>query len=207
MRLASDPGSDPDPDSDPRQHQLQPRLFVRLRLSETWISPCSIPGSAACAFYMDDIERVFNGRFKEQRTSDMSWTPVPEEQVPRPRWVRQHRSSASSGVSLSALALKRPCACRRPGRGCVRATARPRTTSPRFSSRTRRWHLSSHTLWWTRPSPPSTTGPASPGPPAGNTHTDIGYHTKPRPPRLLLLHLSSFCTKWVKYWWQIFQRK
>uniref|UniRef100_A0A3Q3X2Z9 Sema domain-containing protein n=1 Tax=Mola mola TaxID=94237 RepID=A0A3Q3X2Z9_MOLML len=45
----------------------------------------SIPGSAACAFYMDDIERVFNGRFKEQRTSDMSWTPVPEEQVPRPR--------------------------------------------------------------------------------------------------------------------------
>ncbi|KAF6715148.1 Semaphorin-6D [Oryzias melastigma] len=45
----------------------------------------SIPGSAVCAFYMDDIERVFNGKFKEQRTSDSSWTPVPEEQVPRPR--------------------------------------------------------------------------------------------------------------------------
>ncbi|XP_033950271.1 semaphorin-6D-like [Pseudochaenichthys georgianus] len=45
----------------------------------------SIPGSAVCAFYMDDIESVFDGKFKEQRTSDSSWTPVPEEQVPRPR--------------------------------------------------------------------------------------------------------------------------
>uniref|UniRef100_A0A3B4XVV9 Sema domain, transmembrane domain (TM), and cytoplasmic domain, (semaphorin) 6Ca n=1 Tax=Seriola lalandi dorsalis TaxID=1841481 RepID=A0A3B4XVV9_SERLL len=45
----------------------------------------SIPGSAVCAFYMDDIEKVFNGKFKEQRTSDSSWTPVPDEQVPRPR--------------------------------------------------------------------------------------------------------------------------
>ncbi|KAM6899682.1 semaphorin-6D-like [Xenentodon cancila] len=45
----------------------------------------SIPGSAVCAFYMDDIEKVFNGKFKEQRTSDSSWTPVTDEQVPRPR--------------------------------------------------------------------------------------------------------------------------
>ncbi|XP_035038184.2 semaphorin-6D isoform X2 [Hippoglossus stenolepis] len=45
----------------------------------------SIPGSAVCAFYMDDIEKVFNGKFKEQRTSDSSWTPIPDEQVPRPR--------------------------------------------------------------------------------------------------------------------------
>ncbi|XP_034016334.1 semaphorin-6D-like isoform X2 [Thalassophryne amazonica] len=45
----------------------------------------SIPGSAVCAFYMDDIEKVFNGKFKEQRTSDSSWTPVPDDQVPRPR--------------------------------------------------------------------------------------------------------------------------
>lgn len=45
----------------------------------------SIPGSAVCAFYMDDIERVFSGRFKEQKTSDSAWTPVPEEQVPTPR--------------------------------------------------------------------------------------------------------------------------
>ncbi|KPP66306.1 hypothetical protein Z043_115202 [Scleropages formosus] len=45
----------------------------------------SITGSAVCAFYMDDIERVFNGRFKEQRSSESAWTAVPEEQVPKPR--------------------------------------------------------------------------------------------------------------------------
>ncbi len=36
---------------------------------------------------MDDIEKVFNGRFKEQRNSESAWTPVPDEMVPKPRWV------------------------------------------------------------------------------------------------------------------------
>ncbi|KAG5856532.1 hypothetical protein ANANG_G00008930 [Anguilla anguilla] len=45
----------------------------------------SITGSAVCAFYMDDIEKVFSGKFKEQKSSELAWTPVPEEQVPRPR--------------------------------------------------------------------------------------------------------------------------
>uniref|UniRef100_A0A672PUR5 Semaphorin-6D-like n=2 Tax=Sinocyclocheilus grahami TaxID=75366 RepID=A0A672PUR5_SINGR len=45
----------------------------------------SIPGSAVCGFYLDDIERVFNGKFKEQKNSDSMWTPVPEEHVPKPR--------------------------------------------------------------------------------------------------------------------------
>uniref|UniRef100_A0A8C9SX73 Semaphorin 6Cb n=1 Tax=Scleropages formosus TaxID=113540 RepID=A0A8C9SX73_SCLFO len=45
----------------------------------------SITGSAVCAFYMDDIEKAFNGKFKEQRSSESAWTPVPEEQVPKPR--------------------------------------------------------------------------------------------------------------------------
>lgn len=45
----------------------------------------SIPGSAVCGFYLDDIERVFNGKFKEQKNSDSMWTAVPEEQVPKPR--------------------------------------------------------------------------------------------------------------------------
>ncbi|XP_018531618.1 sema domain, transmembrane domain (TM), and cytoplasmic domain, (semaphorin) 6E isoform X1 [Lates calcarifer] len=45
----------------------------------------SITGSAVCAFYMDDIERAFSGKFKEQRNSESAWTPVPEEQVPKPR--------------------------------------------------------------------------------------------------------------------------
>ncbi|XP_014636174.1 PREDICTED: semaphorin-6D isoform X5 [Ceratotherium simum simum] len=45
----------------------------------------SIPGSAVCAFSMDDIEKVFKGRFKEQRTPDSVWTAVPEDKVPKPR--------------------------------------------------------------------------------------------------------------------------
>uniref|UniRef100_A0A8C8VRG7 Semaphorin 6C n=1 Tax=Pelusios castaneus TaxID=367368 RepID=A0A8C8VRG7_9SAUR len=45
----------------------------------------SITGSAICAFYLDDIERVFNGKFKEQKNADSAWTPVPEEKVPKPR--------------------------------------------------------------------------------------------------------------------------
>uniref|UniRef100_A0A3Q2WV37 Semaphorin 6Cb n=1 Tax=Haplochromis burtoni TaxID=8153 RepID=A0A3Q2WV37_HAPBU len=45
----------------------------------------SITGSAVCAFYMDDIEKAFSGKFKEQKNSESAWTPVPEEQVPKPR--------------------------------------------------------------------------------------------------------------------------
>ncbi|XP_065121112.1 semaphorin-6D isoform X3 [Paramisgurnus dabryanus] len=45
----------------------------------------SIPGSAVCAFSMADIESVFRGRFKEQKTADSVWTPFPEEKLPKPR--------------------------------------------------------------------------------------------------------------------------
>ncbi|XP_020496870.2 semaphorin 6D isoform X3 [Labrus bergylta] len=45
----------------------------------------SIPGSAVCAFSMADIEKVFWGRFKEQKTPDSVWTPFPEEKLPKPR--------------------------------------------------------------------------------------------------------------------------
>nr|XP_055029408.1 sema domain, transmembrane domain (TM), and cytoplasmic domain, (semaphorin) 6D, like isoform X1 [Misgurnus anguillicaudatus]XP_055029409.1 sema domain, transmembrane domain (TM), and cytoplasmic domain, (semaphorin) 6D, like isoform X1 [Misgurnus anguillicaudatus] len=45
----------------------------------------SIPGSAVCAFSMADIESVFRGRFKEQKTTDSVWTPFPEEKLPKPR--------------------------------------------------------------------------------------------------------------------------
>jgi len=34
---------------------------------------------------MDDIEKVFKGRFKEQKTPDSVWTAVPEDKVPKPR--------------------------------------------------------------------------------------------------------------------------
>uniref|UniRef100_A0A8C2QRW6 Semaphorin-6C n=1 Tax=Capra hircus TaxID=9925 RepID=A0A8C2QRW6_CAPHI len=46
----------------------------------------SIPGSAVCAFYLDDIERGFEGKFKEQRSLDGAWTPVSEDRVPSPRY-------------------------------------------------------------------------------------------------------------------------
>uniref|UniRef100_A0A3Q3JL59 Sema domain-containing protein n=1 Tax=Monopterus albus TaxID=43700 RepID=A0A3Q3JL59_MONAL len=45
----------------------------------------SIPGSAVCAFSMADIEKVFSGRFKEQKTPDSVWTPFSEEKLPKPR--------------------------------------------------------------------------------------------------------------------------
>ncbi|KAH0628148.1 hypothetical protein JD844_008934 [Phrynosoma platyrhinos] len=45
----------------------------------------SIPGSAVCAYDILDIANVFTGRFKEQKSPDSIWTPVPDERVPRPR--------------------------------------------------------------------------------------------------------------------------
>ncbi|XP_060057686.1 semaphorin-6C isoform X2 [Erinaceus europaeus] len=45
----------------------------------------SIPGSAVCAFYLDDVERGFEGKFKEQRSVDGAWTSVSEDRVPSPR--------------------------------------------------------------------------------------------------------------------------
>ncbi|XP_061462874.1 semaphorin-6C isoform X2 [Rhineura floridana] len=45
----------------------------------------SITGSAVCGFYMDEVERVFNSKFKEQKNADAAWTPIPEDKVPKPR--------------------------------------------------------------------------------------------------------------------------
>ncbi|XP_058916991.1 semaphorin-6A isoform X4 [Kogia breviceps] len=45
----------------------------------------SIPGSAVCAYDMHDVATVFTGRFKEQKSPDSTWTPVPDERVPKPR--------------------------------------------------------------------------------------------------------------------------
>lgn len=65
----------------------------------------SITGSAVCAFYMDDIERVFSGKFKEQKTSESAWTPVPDEQVPKPRYVSLHRAWVMAPLSASSLII------------------------------------------------------------------------------------------------------
>uniref|UniRef100_A0A8C7DRK9 Semaphorin 6C n=1 Tax=Naja naja TaxID=35670 RepID=A0A8C7DRK9_NAJNA len=45
----------------------------------------SITGSAICAFDMDEVGRVFDGRFKEQKNTDAGWTPISEDKVPTPR--------------------------------------------------------------------------------------------------------------------------
>uniref|UniRef100_A0A8D0H0G9 Semaphorin 6B n=1 Tax=Sphenodon punctatus TaxID=8508 RepID=A0A8D0H0G9_SPHPU len=45
----------------------------------------SIPGSAVCAFDMAQVAAVFEGRFREQKSPESIWTPVPEELVPKPR--------------------------------------------------------------------------------------------------------------------------
>uniref|UniRef100_A0A672ULZ0 Semaphorin 6C n=1 Tax=Strigops habroptila TaxID=2489341 RepID=A0A672ULZ0_STRHB len=48
--------------------------------------PNSIPGSAVCAFYLADMERAFEGPFAEPRGAAGTWTPVPEDRVPQPRY-------------------------------------------------------------------------------------------------------------------------
>lgn len=45
----------------------------------------SIPGSAVCAFRMDDIMDAFEGRFRSQRDSTSNWLPIAKEAVPEPR--------------------------------------------------------------------------------------------------------------------------
>ncbi|XP_036433847.1 semaphorin-6C-like [Colossoma macropomum] len=63
----------------------------------------SIPGSAVCGFYMDEIERVFRGTFKEQRGTDSAWSAVPEEQVPKPRPGSCAGDGSASAFSSSVL--------------------------------------------------------------------------------------------------------
>lgn len=46
----------------------------------------SIPGSAVCVFDMQQLAHVFEGRFKEQKSPESIWTPVPDETVPKPRY-------------------------------------------------------------------------------------------------------------------------
>ncbi|KAM9480177.1 semaphorin-6B isoform 6-T6 [Salvelinus alpinus] len=46
----------------------------------------SIPGSAVCAFDMEQLAGVFDGRFKEQKSPESIWTPVPDELIPKPRY-------------------------------------------------------------------------------------------------------------------------
>jgi hypothetical protein len=42
-------------------------------------------GSAICTFRLEDLEKTFEGKFKEQATSTSMWLPVPLASVPQPR--------------------------------------------------------------------------------------------------------------------------
>ncbi|XP_065368622.1 semaphorin-1A [Calliphora vicina] len=63
----------------------------------------AIPGSAVCAFNVDDIMEAFQGRFKSQKDSQSQWLPVQEEQVPEPRpgqCVEDSRTLSSLAVNF-----------------------------------------------------------------------------------------------------------
>ncbi|KAM3825221.1 semaphorin-6C isoform 3-T3 [Vipera latastei] len=66
----------------------------------------SITGSAICAFYMEEVERVFGGRFKEQKNADAGWTPISEDKVPTPRYrLTRLAVDASAGPSRNGIVL------------------------------------------------------------------------------------------------------
>lgn len=64
----------------------QSRAKTVFFLSSLCFSRLSIPGSAVCVFDMQQLAHVFEGRFKEQKSPESIWTPVPDEAVPKPRY-------------------------------------------------------------------------------------------------------------------------
>lgn len=55
--------------------------------------PNSIPGSAVCAFSLQDIADTFEGNFKEQSGINSNWLPVNSAKVPDPRPGSCHNDS------------------------------------------------------------------------------------------------------------------
>ncbi|XP_036435495.1 semaphorin-6B [Colossoma macropomum] len=69
-------------------HSTSPilRLHGRDIILAVFSTPSnSIPGSAVCAFDMEQLAAVFDGRFKEQKSPESIWTPVADELIPKPR--------------------------------------------------------------------------------------------------------------------------
>lgn len=63
----------------------------------------AIPGSAVCAFSLDDILAAFEGRFKSQKDSNSNWLPIQVENVPEPRpglCVDDSRTLSSTSVNF-----------------------------------------------------------------------------------------------------------
>lgn len=65
---------------DPTNSDRQAVIYAVFTTAEN-----SIPGSAICAFRIDDITAAFEGRFKSQRDSTSNWLPIAKEAVPEPR--------------------------------------------------------------------------------------------------------------------------
>ncbi|EDW60942.2 semaphorin-1A [Drosophila virilis] len=63
----------------------------------------AIPGSAVCAYRLDDILAAFDGDFKSQKDSQSHWLPVEQTQVPKPRpgqCVEDSRTLTSIAVNF-----------------------------------------------------------------------------------------------------------
>ncbi|ALC40972.1 Sema-1b [Drosophila busckii] len=63
----------------------------------------AIPGSAVCAYRVDDILAAFDGDFVSQKDSQSHWLPVEQQQVPKPRpgqCVEDSRTLASISVNF-----------------------------------------------------------------------------------------------------------
>ncbi|XP_016929626.2 semaphorin-1A [Drosophila suzukii] len=63
----------------------------------------AIPGSAVCAYNVDDILAAFDGEFKSQKDSQSHWLPVERDQVPKPRpgpCVEDSRTLSSVAVNF-----------------------------------------------------------------------------------------------------------
>lgn len=60
----------------------------------------SIPGSAVCVFDMQQLAHVFEGRFKEQKSPESIWTPVPDEAVPKPRYCYKVRAEVWQNAAV-----------------------------------------------------------------------------------------------------------
>lgn len=90
-------------------NKREQHLFIYRHISTRVLLPLvlgSIPGSAVCVFDMQQLAHVFEGRFKEQKSPESIWTPVPDEAVPRPRY-----SNAKCRTSAEYCSAAVPSIC------------------------------------------------------------------------------------------------
>uniref|UniRef100_A0AAR2M4K8 Sema domain-containing protein n=1 Tax=Pygocentrus nattereri TaxID=42514 RepID=A0AAR2M4K8_PYGNA len=85
-------------------HSTSPilRLHGRDIILAVFSTPSnSIPGSAVCAFDMEQLAAVFDGRFKEQKSPESIWTPVADELIPKPRYINHPPTPPPTSIALA----------------------------------------------------------------------------------------------------------